>query len=256
MSCCPPGSWPALETQPGAYKGREEDIGNGVMAYVVEPTSTCIGGLISFQDIYTYDSARCKGVADQFAEVGFTVVHVNFVGTDIYTDDQDLFEWVRAHSYSDFVKPRLTETVIPYLKGKVGNLKIGAVGFCWGCYIAFQACADPDVKETISATALFHPTLQLNRAFEKHPECNDVAELVTCPTLFVPAGNDPEFLGPDGSVMKILQKTCESSQSIVMPAMKHGFVNRGDISEADVKRDVQATLERAMNFLTEHMMGS
>jgi dienelactone hydrolase len=253
MSCCPPGSWPALEAQPGSYNGREEDIGNGVMAYVVEPKTTCIGGLLSFQDIYAYDSARTKGVADQFAEFGFTVVHVNYIGSDVYTNDQNLFEWVKAHSYADLIKPRLVETVIPYLKGKVGDLKIGAVGFCWGCYIAFQACADPDVKEFISATSLFHPTLQLNGAFDNDPECNDVAEHVTCPTLFVPAGNDPEFLGQDGSVMKILQKSCGSSQSIVMPDMKHGFVNRGDISEPDVKRDVQATLERAMNFLSEHL---
>jgi dienelactone hydrolase len=254
MSCCPPGSWPALEEQPGTHNGQEVDIGNGVKAYVVEPKSTpFIGGIISFQDIYPYSSGRCKGVADQFAEAGFMVVHVDFVGTDIYTDDQNLFEWVKARSYSTFIKPRLSETVIPYLKGKVGDLKIGAIGFCWGCYIAFQACTDPDIKDSISATALFHPTLQLNGAFERDPESLDIAEHVTCPTLFVPAGNDPEFLGPDGSVMKMLQKTCASSHSVVMKDMKHGFVNRGDTSDPSVKRDVQETLERAMKFLSEHL---
>jgi dienelactone hydrolase len=255
MSCCPPGSWPALEAQPGSYNGKEEDLGNGVKAYVVHPptSSTCRGGLISFPDIFPYDSARCKGVADQFAAAGFVVVHVDFVGADVYTDDQNLFEWVQARSYVDFIRPRLTETVIPYLNEQVGERKIGAIGFCWGCYIAFQACADPDVKDTITATALFHPTLKLNAAFGKDPESLDIAEHVTCPTLFVPAGNDPAFLGPDGSVMQLLQKTCPSSQSVVMTEMMHGFVNRGDIADPAVKRDVQATLELAMTFLIEHM---
>jgi dienelactone hydrolase len=255
MSCCPPGSWPALEEQPGSYSGQEEDIGNGVKAYVVKPQGAVKGGIISFPDIFLYDSARNKGVADQFAEAGFVVVHVDFVGpTDVYTDDQNLMDWVRARSYADFIKPRLMESVIPYLKGLVGDdKKIGAVGFCWGCYIAFQACADPDVKDTIVATALFHPTLQLNGAFDKDPESKDIAEHVTCPTLFVPAGNDPEFLGPNGPVMQILQATCPSSKSVVMPEMKHGFVGRGDILDPAVKRDVQATLELAISFLTENM---
>lgn len=252
-SCCPPGSWPALEAQSGSYNGKEEDLGDGVKAYVVKPTEPTGYGLISFQDIFQYDSARCKGVADQFAAAGFAVVHVDFVGAQqVYTDDQNLYAWVKERSYADFIKPKLVSTVIPYLKEKLGADKIVATGFCWGSYIAFQACADPDVKDSIVATALFHPTLQLNAAFDKDPESKDIAKHVTCPTLFVPAGNDPDFVGPEGSVMKILQAACPESKSVVMKEMKHGFVIRGDVSDPAVKRDVKQAIEIAVAFLTEH----
>ena len=252
-SCCPPGSWPALEAQPGTYNGTVEDLGHGLQAYVVKPAEPTGYGLISFQDIFQYDSARCKGVADQFAEAGFAVVHVDFVGANVYTDDQDLFAWVRARSYADHFKAKLVSTVIPYMKEKLGVDKIVATGFCWGCYIAFQACADPDVKDSILATALFHPTLQLNGAFDKDPESKDIAENVTCPTLFVAAGNDPDFVGPDGSITKLLQKTCPSSKGVVMKDMQHGFVIRGDVSDPAVKRDVKAACELAIDFLTAHV---
>lgn len=261
MSCCPPGSWPALveADQPNSsYNGNEMDIGDGVMAYVVEPPAgtTCVGGLISFQDIYQYNTGRCKGVMDQFAQEGYVVVHVDFVGTDVYTDDQNLMDWVRARSYTEFIQPRLIKTVIPFLKSKIGNdqKKIGAIGFCWGCYIAFQACADVQQQDTIAATALFHPTFQLNSAFPNaDPESKDIAQQVKCPTLLIPAGNDPEFVGPTGSIMTILQQSSPTSKSIVLSDMQHGFVNRGDVTDPNVKRDVQIALQHAIDFFTEHV---
>ena len=38
-----------------------------------------------------------------------------------------------------------------------------------------------------------------------------------------------------------------------MKDMSHGWVNRGDVSEADVKRDVKAAIELATAFLKEHL---
>jgi dienelactone hydrolase len=260
LSCCPPDSWPALEAQPGTYLGSQVDLGNGLLAYVVQPPTsdeavpkTRKKGLISFQDIYRYDTARCKGVADQFALAGYVVVHVDFVGTNVYTDDQNLMEWVKERSFADFIKPKLLSTVIPYLKNTHGVETIVATGFCWGSYLAFQASADSDVRDAIAATAHFHPTLKLNSAFDANdPECLEMAPLVSCPTLFVPAGNDPDFLGPTGSVMTILQKKYPDSTSVVMKDMKHGFVIRGDISDPLVKRDVQGALQLAIDFFDKH----
>lgn len=254
MSCCPPGSWPALEEQCGSFNGKVEDLGDGLKAYVVQPVKPTGFGIISFQDIYQYDSARSKAVADQFAEAGFAVVHVNFTEDNFYAGEFDakFYVWVREHSYADFIKPKLVSTVIPYLKDTLGIQKISAIGFCWGSYIAFQACADPDVNDSIVASALFHPTLGLNQAFDKDPESKDIAEHVNIPSLFVPAGNDPDFLGPEGPVMKILKMKCPSSKSIVMKDMSHGFVIRGDVSNPAVKRDVKEAIELATSFLKEH----
>jgi dienelactone hydrolase len=258
----PSGSWPALEAQPGSYLGREVDLGNGLLAYVVQPPAATLDkassttrkkGLISFQDIYRYDTARCKGVADQFALAGYVVVHVDFVGTDEYSNDQNLLEWVKERSFADFIKPKLLSTVIPYLKNTHGVETIVATGFCWGSYLALQAAADSDVRDDITATAHFHPALKLNTAFDANdPECLEIAPLVSSPTLLVPAGNDPDFLGPNGSIMALLQKKNPDSRSVVMKDMKHGFVIRGDISDPLVKRDVQGALQLAIEFFDKH----
>lgn len=255
MSCCPPGSWPVLEDQRGSFNGRVEDLGSGLQAYVVQPAEPTGYGIISFQDIKQYDTGRNKSVMDQFAESGFTVVHVDFTGDNFYDGEFDatFYYWVQDHSYTNFIKPKLVRSVFPYMKKTLSIQKIFTIGFCWGCYIAFQACADPDLKDSILASALFHPTLGLNRAFDKDPECRDVAEHVSTPQLFVVAGNDPDFLGPNGSVMRILQKKSLSSKSVVMKDMKHGFVNRGDVSVPSVKRGAKEAVELAMAFLKDHL---
>lgn len=270
LSCCPPGSWPALESQPGSYRGKEVDLGNGLLAYVVLPPNDealsatqppspkqRLRGLISFPDIYRYDTGRNKGVMDQFAAGGgFVVAHVDFVGpTDFFTDDQDLMTFVKERRYQDFIQAKLIQTVIPYLRDQHNVESIGAIGFCWGCYIALQACADPAVKDAIAATALFHPTFQLHAAFdETDRQSLTLAQSVACPTLLIPAGNDPDFCKPpDGAIVQVLRQTNSHSTSVVMPAMAHGFVIRGDATDPAVHRDVQASLTLAIEFLTTHV---
>ena len=206
MSCCPEGSWPALEEQGTECNGKVEDLG-GVMAYVVAPATPNGCAVVSFQDIFDYRSARAKGVADNFAELGFLVVHVDFTEDNYYKGELDmdrLGEWVKGYPFSTVIKPKLKDVVIPFIEKK-GISKIGCIGFCWGSYLAFQASADPELSKTIGAAALFHPSLGLNAFFGGDEECNDVAEKVTVPQLFVAAGNDPDFVKEGGSIMKILQ---------------------------------------------------
>jgi dienelactone hydrolase len=240
-----------LEAQGDHFHGKEEDLGDGLKAYVVRPSHPNRCGLISFQDIYRYDSARNKGVADQFAQAGFTVVHVDWIGENYFQGDKaNLFEWVRGFPFAD-LKPKLSDNIIPYLK-KSGVTKLAVCGYCWGCLNAFQACGDPDLRSELCAAVNFHPSLRLNEAFGGHPEANDLAERVTVPQLFVAAGNDPDFVGPEGSVMKILQRTTKS-KGVVMADMRHGFVIRGDVNQEDVRQGVKASLELAIEFIKENM---
>jgi len=211
--------------------------------------------IISFQDIYAYDSARALAVADQLAaDTGCSVVHVDFTSDNAFTGEGDLKAWVLERSYDTFIKPKLVHTVVPYIQQTLGATKIAAVGFCWGSYLALSASADIPLVATVQ----FHPSLKLHGFFdESDPECNTVAEkAASTPHLLVAAGNDPEFVGPDGSVMKILQAKNPKSRGVVLKAMSHGFVNRGDVSDPAVKEGVKSALEMAAAFLNIHLKES
>jgi len=273
MSCCPPGSWPALETQRETYAGSVTDLGDGLQAYVVLPppsssssagnssTTTPTGGIISFQDIYAYDSARAWSVADQLAVLtGCVVVHVDFTQDAPFSPatSMDLKTWVRERPYDTFIRPKLVRTVIPYLQKQLGvnAQKLAAVGFCWGSYLALQAtCADPEMP-ILAAAVHFHPSLKLHGFFdETDPECNNIARGVVdkTPQLLIAAGNDPDFVGPEGSVIKILQAKCAASKAVVLKDQVHGFVNRGDVNDDTVKEGVKKAIELATGFLKEHL---
>jgi dienelactone hydrolase len=265
MSCCPPGSWPALEEQPAETLGKEEDLGQGVHAYVVRPPQDKKNGygIISIPEIYKFNGGRVKGFMDQFALAGYTVVHIDVAGDDVFptdgTSDFDKFKgWVNKYTYPSVLKPKIQDTIIPFLKGE-GVSKIATFGFCWGSHIVIQMAADADLTTgtpSLAVGAMFHPSLQVNGFLGGHPEALDIAEKVTVPLLVVPAGNDPPFVGPDGSVLTTLKASstrAKESKSVVFPDMQHGYTTRGDASIPEVKRDVQATIELALEFFQEKL---
>lgn len=272
MSCCPPGSWPALEAQRDSFLGTEitigdaTDVGMGCLkVYMVQPPSSneCNNSseprcaILSFQDIFAYNAARAWSVADQLAiDTGCAVLHLDLTSDQPFTgsfDGNDLRDWCLKRSYETFVRPKLLQIVLPYLQKEWPSIhQIGAVGFCWGSYIALQAAADPALA--LTAVAHFHPSLKIHSWFDPlDPECNTIARQVHTPQLLVVAGNDPDFVGPNGSVFQILQTNHPESCAVVLTDMVHGFVNRGDVAEERVRNGVKAALELATNFLKKHL---
>jgi dienelactone hydrolase len=291
MSCCPPGSWPALEageTPPGGYRGTvvtlpppQGDADSStqqppLQAYVVkadpaaaESSSAAAStryGLISFQDIYEYNTGRALAVADQFASMGFTVVHVDFVTNDKsckqgHLDMAQFVPWLEERKYGEFISPKLIHTVLPYLQSLLDGAdsntttKIGIIGFCWGGYNCLRAMADPDIHPLVGAAVLFHPAFAINQLLGLHPECLDVAESVSTavPALICSAGNDPKFGWPDGSLLQALQTRCPSTRGVHFDDMLHGWVIRGDVSDDNVREQVKRAIELAVAFLKEHL---
>jgi dienelactone hydrolase len=238
--------------------GQVVDIGNGVQAYVVQASTTTDSKndgkcLLSFQDIFAYNSARHFPVVDQFATQGFTVVHVNFLGDDWYQGDfSDFAGWIQNHAYEKVIGPTLKEVVLPYIKTTLGYNTVGTIGFCYGSYMAFMAAADVGpVASSIVAGVGFHPSHKSHGMIHPDdPECTIPTARITSPQLFVPAGNDPDFVKTEGSIMKALKAP---SKSVVFDTMNHGWVNRGDVSDPTVKEGVKAAIELAVTFLNEHV---
>ena len=84
-------------------------------------------------------------------------------------------------------------------------------------------------------------------------------EKLRCPQLMLQAGNDPDNTKPRGHVAAALrQRESWGAQCAVeeFPEMKHGWVPRGDLSDAAVRRDVGLAMHRVLAFVAEHLSGS
>ena len=132
-----------------------------------------------------------------------------------------------------------------------GCTRIGAVGFCWGAYPVFGESA----RGKIHAGASCHPSLGVGEMLFDD-KVTDQAAKVTCPILLCPAGNDPPVVKNGGEVQKIIQDKGGSCDIVEFPDMKHGWVPRGDSSDASVARDVQKSLEVTCKFFHEKLGSS
>lgn len=120
------------------------------------------------------------------------------------------------------------------------------IGFCWGVFPIFKASASGKVHVAVD----FHPSLQVT---SQTPE--ELAEAVKCPHLIVPGGNDPDFIKEGGSVEKVLKSKPFGDKVVVktFKDMKHGWVNRGDLSDPTTARDVKAAMELAVDYFNKNL---
>ena len=115
-------------------------------------------GLLYIPDIFG-PHPNAYQVADILAGRGFLVVMPDFFHgnhwdiNDFPPSDKEKFgEWIGQLNY-DALKPRIKQG-ITLLKG-LGAKSVGAVGFCWGGGIAFNALAEGLVKSAASP----HPSM-------------------------------------------------------------------------------------------------
>lgn len=104
----------------------------------------------------------------------------------------------------------------------------------------------PEDDSTIAIVG-FHPAIVVEKLLG-----GDEVELTKrqrCPSLLLPASNDAENLKPGAELIKIIkEKLGNKCESVEFPEMIHGWMTRGDLSDAKVKRDNQAALEKAKAF--------
>lgn len=87
--------------------------------------------------------------------------------------------------------------------------------------------------------------------FGSSPE--KLAAGVKAPQLLLPAGNDDDNVKPGGAVTELLASlpapvgpACKSHH---FPDMAHGWTTRGDMADANVKRDVELAVKMTKEFL-------
>ncbi|KAG6613705.1 putative endo-1,3-1,4-beta glucanase [Phytophthora cinnamomi] len=245
MSCCPVTAEPARD--PAAHIGVLKKAGN-TNIYVTGP-ATSKAGVIAYPDIYGLDSGRTKADADMLGKLGYTVVVVDLTDGDYLNDTDGLVDWFKKYTFAEDFAPRIQDAV-NYLKGEAGAERIISYGMCWGSWVgATQTTqADPVVLGHVS----FHPTWIVENMLKGDGAVDKLAESVKVPQLLMAAGDDPDFVKPNGSVHKIFQARADigpKSDVLLFADQNHGWVHRGDMSNDATKAAVMKAWHAAVKFI-------
>lgn len=229
------------------HVGEMKKVGN-TNVYVTGP-ATSKAGIIAYPDIFGLDSGRTKNDADTLGKLGYTVVLVDLTDGDYRNDLTGLDEWLRKFNFADHFGPRIQDAV-NYLKNEVGAERIVSYGMCWGAWVgATQTTqADPIVLGHVS----FHPSWIIENKLNGDGAVDKLAAAVKVPQLLMPAGDDPDYLKPEGSVHKILKARDDiggKSDVLLFADQNHGWVHRGDMNNPATKTAVMKAWHAAVKFI-------
>lgn len=214
--------------------------------------------IVLFPDVWGWDSGRTRALADSFAADGFRVYVPKLLdppleggtdgdglppGFDLGARGSEFGPWITRIPWSG-IEPKV-EALLEYARAS-GAETFGTVGICWGGWAAFQLSAL--AGGAVKAGVTFHPSCQIEGMHG-----GDVKELcgrVRCPFYFMPADGDaPDLYGDDGALVEALKARFPSTRTRLFGDMKHGWVSRGDTSDAAVKRDVELAMNEAKAYL-------
>jgi dienelactone hydrolase len=251
-SCCPEGS-EQFARQPTDYKpvGSVQTLGEDLPTYVVGDATTCKSCLLVFADVYGIESGRTMMIADELAKCGFYVVMPDFFrGDPPFKENEAMsigFERVLSKFLYKDLKQDIEETVIPFCKGN-GDRMVCALGFCYGAYLwAFAAANGVE----FSACASPHPSI-VAIAGGTNDDWKVVIEKINCPIMLINAETDSPEQQPGGEMDQILSKKSDLHEFHTIHKVNHGWTNRGDLSDPDVKEGTKQAFQMIVDFLSKH----
>jgi dienelactone hydrolase len=235
-----------MKPVPG-HKGCEYQIEGNLTLYHVGHGEKAI---IFIHDIFGLDSGRSRKVADEFADHGYQVFFPDLFRGDTFPDNGkfDTFsQWLKKHPTNGLTDDVINH-VLPYAKSK-GATSIGMIGFCWGSYLMTHLCLlYPEFKAVVHP----HPSYQL---FSMLGEDGAAAlNKVTCPQLYMPAGNDEVGLKPNGALIALMEKNLgEKVKSVEFPKMQHGWFVRGDLADPKIAEDYKESFRLSVEFFQKYL---
>mmetsp|Transcript_26674 Transcript_26674/g.82044 ORF Transcript_26674/g.82044 Transcript_26674/m.82044 type:complete len:298 (+) Transcript_26674:1041-1934(+) len=255
MACCPPEALPYLVAEP-ATTGKKESV-EGVEFYVSGPSGAS-AAILLFPDVWGWDSGRTRALADAFAEEGYRVYVPKLLqpplegGTDgdglpptfdLQARGADFLPWIKTVTW-EATKPKV-EALLAHAKAD-GASTVGVVGCCWGGWACFQTSA---LTADVKCGVIFHPSCQIEGAHGG--DVQKLCKRVQAPMCFMPAAGDaPELYGEEGSLVV----GCPAgSKTKLFADMAHGWVPRGDVANADVKRDVALAMSEAIAYFADKL---
>lgn len=264
--CCPKDSLGPLLKGNEKAKGTKIKSAEGVEFYVAENSMKYDRGVavVMYSDVWGWDSGRVRVLADYFANALKCLVVVPKLQPPLEggTDGDALppsFE-INAETRPTFmkwIKDNGTETFAARNAALYSDLKkrgikaCFAVGFCWGGWASFRTAAA--VLLELKGILIYHPSVQLEGVFGGDP--SKLASQVKCPVALHVCSNDDAKLydKTSGVIVKTLRKNGVATQVEYYPDMLHGFMTRGDMSNALVNRDVLRGIELGVAFIRSNM---
>jgi len=178
----------------------------------------------------------------------------------------------RRRMYWDRVAFDFEDIILRNIQGPVG-----VMGFCWGGWFTFRAVSVLSLSFYYLSLSLFHAHLPTHiHTKSSHPsvtcgvtchpsldvcrftgeKMEDVCDLIRCPQLVLAAGDDRPNVKLGGildvslSKNQVLRKQCDFHE---YKAMRHGWVNRGDLKDPATLSAVSDALRRTKAFFRLHL---
>lgn len=116
--------------------------------------------------------------------------------------------------------------------------------------MAFHSASLPEIQCAVA----MHPSVNMEK-FHGGSSV-DVYNAMSCPTMCLAAGDDPEEVKPSGTLSQALSQRGLASFLQEYPDMKHGWVPRGSSSDPGIAAAVTKAVHQSVQFLVQHLQGS
>lgn len=280
--CCPPGAIGSVPLNKLAPKGKTVNLSSKVegstlsdiACYQTGPTESIKRIIVVFSDVYGPETGNHKVICDVLQEKlgDDTAVWM----PDVFRGRPLLYDWgtwyqnsigkfqivfgVRTYMTASAVEKDFLEILQPNVK-ETGCEFVGALGFCYGGWmvgraLSFQGDDDDDEGSIFSAGVGFHPSWLPETVAAGGTSPIKLAERVKQkPLLFLPAKEDAGMKAEDEVAIKLAEQRGIKPEevSIEFPTMSHGWVNRGDPSQPEVKENQDKAINLAIEFFNKHL---
>ena len=275
-ACCPPGSHGYLS--PAAdyvERGTVETLGD-LEVYVVAPPPPASDDdeapppplpqrlLIVGYDIFGFNSGRTRQICDELASRGYLVMLPDFfrgggANGDVWMPFAipSMISTIKSTAWSRVcadISTALTRAAAMTSTSAAAPLDVGFLGFCWGGWAAARATGAPEFLHenhpdiNIVAAALVHPSLRAERMCGTGLTESEIVNAVSCPTLLLASSNEPASVKEDGTSTLAIKANYPATKAKTYPAMSHGWVPRGDLSNVAVQRDANDAMAEIVAF--------
>ena len=107
--------------------------------------------------------------------------------------------------------------------------------------------ADPNLPASVKAGVSWHPSVQLEEVVFGG-DTIALLKKVQRPIKFLPASNDPEGYKDGNDFCEATKSVQPDTESLFFPDMSHGWTTRGDLTDANVKRDVELAMTTTVEY--------
>jgi dienelactone hydrolase len=267
QSCCPPGAIPFAKEDPNYVPKGAMIKYDGVNAYCIGRGTKC---LIFIHDIFGLDSGLNKQHCDTLSA---NLPDYYVVAPDFYPDGNllgndpvkergngiiakliwplcccKLMGFIARHGWDENSGDIFNKTTTHFLNQGVNSFAL--LGFCWGAYIGFKACAEALHRDRIICNLSCHPSVNTiaPRFSEKEME---IVKAVNCPQFVAATKHEPANWKPGSTVEQAVNAKPFAAQNefYLYNNESHGFVTRGDSSIEATRLAIQDCLNKIVAFI-------